>query len=350
MARSSSSAVFLAALFASLGLTLIPARAQFGSIFSAPPRPPAGVPRQQAPAPMGVPREMPPEEMDDEDQPPRPAPPPARVQRPPQQQQAVPQQYPPQQQQPQQQGTFSSQPLAPPSGGVAAPQQAAPQQPPAVGLAPGQTLPPVQQASPAPGQRTPTTTARGTPAPANTAPQPGDEVVTEMPTQKIANPTAVFAGLDKVTGRITSFEVALNETVQFGALQVTPRVCYTRPPTETANTDTFVEVNEVTLQGEVKRIFAGWMFASSPGLHAVEHPIYDVWLTDCKGGASVVADTTPAAPAAAPPPARAQTRQPATARTAPSAPAQQRQPAPPVYQQQPTLQQPAPVGPPPGFR
>jgi len=71
--------------------------------------------------------------------------------------------------------------------------------------------------------------------------------------------------------------------VQFGALQVTPRVCYSRPPTETPNTDSFVEVDEVTLQGEIKRIFTGWMFAASPGLHAVEHPIYDVWLTDCKG-------------------------------------------------------------------
>ena len=93
----------------------------------------------------------------------------------------------------------------------------------------------------------------------------------------------MFSGLDKITGRIISFDVAIGETVQFGALQVTPRVCYTRPPTETPNTDAFIEVDEITLQGEIKRIFTGWMFAASPGLHAVEHPIYDVWLTDCKG-------------------------------------------------------------------
>jgi hypothetical protein len=126
-----------------------------------------------------------------------------------------------------------------------------------------------------------------------------------MPAQKIPNPTAVFAGLDKITGRIISFDVALNETVQFGALQVTPRVCYTRPPTETANTDGFVEVDEVTLQGEVKRLFEGWMFASSPGLHAVEHPIYDVWLTDCKGGTTVVADAPPPSTPVPPPAAKA---------------------------------------------
>ncbi|HWV42041.1 DUF2155 domain-containing protein [Pseudorhodoplanes sp.] len=115
-----------------------------------------------------------------------------------------------------------------------------------------------------------------------TAPQPGDEVVNIPPAQKIPNKTAVFSGLDKITGRIISFDVELNETVQFGALQVVPRVCYTRPPTEAAATDAFVEVSEVTLQGEVRRIFSGWMFAASPGLNAVEHPIYDVWLTDCK--------------------------------------------------------------------
>ena len=49
------------------------------------------------------------------------------------------------------------------------------------------------------------------------------------------------------------------------SLQLTPRACYTRPSTETANTDAFVEVDEVTLRGEVKRIFTGWVFAASPG-------------------------------------------------------------------------------------
>jgi len=127
------------------------------------------------------------------------------------------------------------------------------------------------------------------PQPANAAPQPGDEVVAEPPSQKVPNPTAVFSGLDKITGRTITFDVAINETVQFGALQVTPRACYTRPPTESPNTDGFVEVEEITLQGEVRRIFSGWMFASSPGLHAIEHPIYDVWLVDCKGGSPSVA-------------------------------------------------------------
>jgi hypothetical protein len=129
-------------------------------------------------------------------------------------------------------------------------------------------------------------------------------VVTETPTQKIENARAVFAGLDKITGRTISFDAAIGETVQFGALQVTARACYTRPPTEATNTDAFVEVDEVTLQGEIKRIFTGWMFASSPGLHAVEHPIYDVWLTDCAqpaGGAVAQAPPQPAPPPATTP-------------------------------------------------
>lgn len=100
--------------------------------------------------------------------------------------------------------------------------------------------------------------------------------------ERLTNPVAVFAGLDKITGRIIAFDVYIDETVQFGALQVTPRVCYSRPPTEPPNTTSFVEVDEVTLHNEIRRLFGGWMFASSPGLKGVEHAVYDVWLTGCK--------------------------------------------------------------------
>ncbi len=104
---------------------------------------------------------------------------------------------------------------------------------------------------------------------------------------KIANPLAVFSGLDKITGRIIEFDVAIDETVQFGALRVTPRVCYTRPPHLPRRTTGFIEVEELTLDNQIKRIFTGWMFAASPGLNAVEHPIYDIWLKDCKVSAGV---------------------------------------------------------------
>lgn len=120
----------------------------------------------------------------------------------------------------------------------------------------------------------------GQPPPANT--QPAPDVQTEPAPTHISNPVAVFAGLDKITGRIINFDVYINETVQFGALQVTPRVCYTRPPTEEPRTDAFVEVDEITLNRKIQRIFTGWMFASNPGLHAVDNAVYDVWLTNCK--------------------------------------------------------------------
>lgn len=103
----------------------------------------------------------------------------------------------------------------------------------------------------------------------------------------IKNAVAEFSGLDKITGRIITFDVYIDETVQFGALQVTPRVCYTRPASETPRTSGFVEVDEITLDRKIRRIFTGWMFADSPGLNAVEHPVYDVWLKSCKSKSDV---------------------------------------------------------------
>lgn len=99
--------------------------------------------------------------------------------------------------------------------------------------------------------------------------------------QRFENQVAVFAALDKVTARISKLEVELHKTTTFGSLKVTPRVCYTRAPDEPPKTTTFVEVEETMLDGQQKRLFTGWMFAESPGLNAVEHPIFDVWLTGC---------------------------------------------------------------------
>lgn len=104
---------------------------------------------------------------------------------------------------------------------------------------------------------------------------------------RIENPVATFSGIDKITGRITTFDVYIDETVQFGALQVTPKVCYSRDETEAQKIDAFVEVDEITLDRKIRRIFSGWMFADSPGLNAVEHPIYDVWLKECKQNSEV---------------------------------------------------------------
>jgi hypothetical protein len=125
----------------------------------------------------------------------------------------------------------------------------------------------------------------------------------------IANPVAQFSGLDKITGRITAFDVYINETVQFGALQITPRACYTRPPTETQRTSVFVEVDQVSLRGTVERVFTGWMFADSPALNAIDHAVYDIWLIDCKQSSDVPppeGQPAPSAPAPVAPPAEGQ--------------------------------------------
>ncbi len=98
----------------------------------------------------------------------------------------------------------------------------------------------------------------------------------------IQNPVAIFAGLDKITGVITTFEIEIDKTKRFGALNVSPRICNTRPAIEEPKTTAFVEIDENLLDGNLKRIFTGWMLAQSPGLNAVEHPVYDVWLTGCR--------------------------------------------------------------------
>jgi len=117
--------------------------------------------------------------------------------------------------------------------------------------------------------------------------------------ERLENKVAIFSALDKVTATIKKLEVPIGETVQFGALKVTPRICYSRPPTEQPKTTSFVEVDEVQLDGNEKRIFSGWMFAESPGLNAVEHTVFDVWLTACEKPRNAVAQQQPTDPAAA---------------------------------------------------
>src|SRR6202167_3158692 len=226
-------AVFLAATTVALAP---PARAQIGNIFSDPsPRPPGSIPRGNGPSdeeedvpelPQG--RLLP--------TPNRPLPP----------GQGAP---PP--------GAVQSQPLAPPPGTTVIPQNTQPGvavTPPSPNQGVAVAPPGANPAPGAPGQRQPKNVPQ-TPATL----QPGDEVVSEPPAQKIVNKKASFSGLDKITGRIINFDKDVGETVQFGALRVKTDACYTRLATEAANTDAFVEVDEITLQGEVTRIFTGWM-------------------------------------------------------------------------------------------
>jgi len=115
--------------------------------------------------------------------------------------------------------------------------------------------------------------------------------------QRIENQTAVFAALDKVTARIRRLEAPLGQKEEFGALRITARACYSRPPTETPKTTTFVEIDEVRRDGQVERIFSGWMFAESPGLNALQHPVFDLWLTECAVPARTAATQRGGSPA-----------------------------------------------------
>ena len=112
---------------------------------------------------------------------------------------------------------------------------------------------------------------------------------TAQQAERVRNPVAEFVGLDKITGQTTPFDVYIDETVQFGALQITPRVCNTSPAMDQARTTTFVEVQEVTLNRDIRPLFTGWMFADDPGLSAIDHAVYDVWLKSCKTESKVPA-------------------------------------------------------------
>ena len=92
----------------------------------------------------------------------------------------------------------------------------------------------------------------------------------------------VLRGLDKVTARISQIEAPINRPVRFGTLEIHARFCKKRPPEETPETAAFLDIVDVKPGETPLPLFSGWMFASSPALSALEHPVYDVWVIDCK--------------------------------------------------------------------
>jgi len=94
--------------------------------------------------------------------------------------------------------------------------------------------------------------------------------------------TAVLQGLDKVTARVTTLRANVGETVRFGTLEIIVRHCDKRPPEETPESTAFLDIWEVRPGEAVLDLFRGWMFASSPGLNALEHPVYDIWVLGCE--------------------------------------------------------------------
>ncbi len=106
---------------------------------------------------------------------------------------------------------------------------------------------------------------------------------------------AILQGLDKTTARVSTVEVPVGDIARFGTLEIVARACQKKPPTEPPESAAFLEITDVRPDSPAVRIFSGWMFASTPALSALEHPVYDIWVIDCRKGeaASPPADVEP---------------------------------------------------------
>jgi hypothetical protein len=119
--------------------------------------------------------------------------------------------------------------------------------------------------------------------------------------QPPAYPIAVLQTLDKVTGRVRTVDAPIEQTIRFGTLDIMVRTCRKRPPEEPPESAAFLEVREIKPGETPRTLFVGWSFASSPGVSAVEHPVYDVWVLDCKGGREPQSGASEPPPPPAPP-------------------------------------------------
>ncbi|MBF0356667.1 MAG: DUF2155 domain-containing protein [Alphaproteobacteria bacterium] len=102
--------------------------------------------------------------------------------------------------------------------------------------------------------------------------------------EDIAMPVAVLQALDKITARVQTIEAPVGETIRFSTLQIIARACYRRPAEEAPESTAFLDIWDMKREQTPLAVFRGWVFASSPALSAVEHPVYDVWLLDCRAG------------------------------------------------------------------
>lgn len=97
-------------------------------------------------------------------------------------------------------------------------------------------------------------------------------------------PSVKLQGLDKSVGRTVTFEATVGSTIQYGPLFIKIHACRKAPPIEKPESAAFLQIWEVPPGQEKSQwVFSGWMFASSPALSAMDHPVYDVWVLDCLG-------------------------------------------------------------------
>lgn len=95
-------------------------------------------------------------------------------------------------------------------------------------------------------------------------------------------PVARLQSLDKTTARTMTFNARVGSTVKFGPIYIRVQTCRKAPPIEKPESAAFLQIWEVTPKEQKPQwIFSGWMFASSPALSPMDHPVYDVWVLDC---------------------------------------------------------------------
>lgn len=94
-------------------------------------------------------------------------------------------------------------------------------------------------------------------------------------------PVVKLRTLDKVTARTVTFEASVGATVKFGKFYIKIQTCRKAPPIEQPEAAAFLQIWQVTQEKKAEWVFSGWMFASSPGLSSIDHPVYDVWVLDC---------------------------------------------------------------------
>lgn len=98
----------------------------------------------------------------------------------------------------------------------------------------------------------------------------------------VEKPIAVLRALDKVTARVEEIEVQAEKPYKFGTIFITVHSCRVTTPEEQPESAAFLEVGEFKTGEAETLVFRGWMFASSPALSAMEHPIYDLWVIGCR--------------------------------------------------------------------
>ena len=88
--------------------------------------------------------------------------------------------------------------------------------------------------------------------------------------------------LDKITAKVKNYEIPINTILKTGSLSIQIYACYTTLPEEVPEDYALLRIYDYLDKKNNKLIYQGWMISSSPSSTPLEHPIYDLWIKDCK--------------------------------------------------------------------